>query len=1420
MLSWGRDMGSVNMDVEKVKPLLRAVVQSNKGGVAAHRFNGEFRGIMGEDVPYRKLGFPSLNAFIETIPDTIRIGRDPDGELTYFAVADASTAHIQRMVAAQKSNKNKIRTKPSKGYLRKPAYKASWSTRSGPGMHPPQRPLTMHNFTGARPMQQRPMQQRPMQQRPMQQRPMQHHMQCHPMHITHNFVARPSHTLQMMRSNAIRPHPSANMPSPFVHTNLAGPRTSQNMQLLPMRSHLAGPRTLQNTHNFVMPRNSFVVSRPSQSNNVARPSQSNNMARPSQPSAMVRPAQTFQPSRQTSNDTAPYPVQKQTSNDTPSYSTQRQTSNNTVQYPVQKQMTNDTVSHSTQRQTSDDAVSCPTQKTQQDLMRSYSAPIPQQESTANHDSSQRLSVAGPETSRRILLSHKVNDQNTPPKLAKRLVSSTDLSRHRVQFDRMKLSPRGSGICVKVSDTKSKPMGLQITVKGQEPVPTAVVKYGKTYKIPPRFQRMEKQRNLENSDVELIFNDDPVVNGVTTLSSSSHLRADRAPLSIKQKLGSSSPPVAAVKPSINYTKFKDMLANYLREHGNSAAKYETACVGTSKAPNRFVSSIEIDGVIFGSLHVFSSADEAEDKAAQNACQELAICGKDDGDATKKNGMTPNIETKPVTPESNVDEKVKERVRQIALKHMSGLWSAQLPEEYRTTYWEEPPKDLLDLIENWTDIVKLELMAVSSRKIMYPVMEEKPIRLVQHSKVTHCYLSAGFCLRASVCGLLSAGFCLRASVCPTSAVTVELRAHCMEHYEVPLASIPKPGATVTVLISHLVDCSHFFVQCADSTINEIMEELAEIYEVRGSPKTLLNPKPGLFCVAKYEDDNWYRARILDVHTTADNTVECEVMYIDFGNCDIVPASKVLHILESSCKEPAQAICCSLHGIFPVEGDMWSEDASNFFFNLSMEKELKMDVIESDDTACSVVLRNMTDGSTDISINRQMVLDGVVSSMEPPPLELPENNDWPVLVMSVKMTTEVTMRLVGPDHSDKLEDLEENLSSLAASELPRQEPHVDGVYAACTTDGDDVSWGRVRVISVNGKECEVTFLDHGDTDVITRDALRPLSRQMNQLPYQALTCKLTGLEAYEKDQKVIDRLVEIALGKTCIAAVDDRLDKVSLTLWDTSSDEDVNINETAAKVLRTEDLAPKLPVRGGTIEVYVSCVSQQGDIYIQCQGPGLQQLEQVADHIEDQYGKAGIASAFVSSPQVNQLCIAKNSDSGNWYRAEVTKVLPGRMVEVRFVDHGIVDIIHYRYLRDLPEGSDLRDLPYQAVKCQLFGLPPEGSEWTSAVLDRLTELMPPDELRVLEVVMGAMEGEEGRELAQVEVYEIAKDGELIAVSETVTQEEDLWAEEDVFEDAPSEPYNSPRGDGELNDSDPRLQLDSPTPLIGPMGGISIAT
>ena len=41
----------------------------------------------------------------------------------------------------------------------------------------------------------------------------------------------------------------------------------------------------------------------------------------------------------------------------------------------------------------------------------------------------------------------------------------------------------------------------------------------------------------------------------------------------------------------------------------------------------------------------------------------------------------------------------------------------------------------------------------------------------------------------------------------------------------------------------------------------------------------------------------------------------------------------------------------------------------------------------------------------------------------------------------------------------------------------------------------------------------------------------------------------------------------------------------------------------------------------------------------------------------------------------------------------------------------------------------------------------------------------------MMGALDTEERQELALVEVYEIAKDGELMPVSVTATAEEELW-------------------------------------------------
>lgn len=46
-----------------------------------------------------------------------------------------------------------------------------------------------------------------------------------------------------------------------------------------------------------------------------------------------------------------------------------------------------------------------------------------------------------------------------------------------------------------------------------------------------------------------------------------------------------------------------------------------------------------------------------------------------------------------------------------------------------------------------------------------------------------------------------------------------------------------------------------------------------------------------------------------------LELDICYIDFGNYDTVPCSKVHSILGKFCDKPIQAFKCKLHGVYPL-------------------------------------------------------------------------------------------------------------------------------------------------------------------------------------------------------------------------------------------------------------------------------------------------------------------------------------------------------------------------------------------------------------------------------------------------------------------------------------------------------------------------
>ena len=86
-------------------------------------------------------------------------------------------------------------------------------------------------------------------------------------------------------------------------------------------------------------------------------------------------------------------------------------------------------------------------------------------------------------------------------------------------------------------------------------------------------------------------------------------------------------------------------------------------------------------------------------------------------------------------------------------------------------------------------------------------------------------------------------------------------------------------------------------------------------------------------------WYRGRITKV---VDGQF-VEVCFVDFGNHETVPVSKVKTIKEEWTELPAQAIQCSLASISPVSGPTWPDDIVDRFKNLAMQKMLVGKVIK---------------------------------------------------------------------------------------------------------------------------------------------------------------------------------------------------------------------------------------------------------------------------------------------------------------------------------------------------------------------------------------------------------------------------------------------------------------------------------------------
>ena len=77
---------------------------SKKGGVAVDLLERDYRELVGTDLPYRALGFPSISSLLAALHDVCAVVRR-GGQPTVVGVAGTDTAHIKDMVDRQSTKR-------------------------------------------------------------------------------------------------------------------------------------------------------------------------------------------------------------------------------------------------------------------------------------------------------------------------------------------------------------------------------------------------------------------------------------------------------------------------------------------------------------------------------------------------------------------------------------------------------------------------------------------------------------------------------------------------------------------------------------------------------------------------------------------------------------------------------------------------------------------------------------------------------------------------------------------------------------------------------------------------------------------------------------------------------------------------------------------------------------------------------------------------------------------------------------------------------------------------------------------------------------------------------------------------------------------------------------------------------------------
>ena len=333
-------------------------------------------------------------------------------------------------------------------------------------------------------------------------------------------------------------------------------------------------------------------------------------------------------------------------------------------------------------------------------------------------------------------------------------------------------------------------------------------------------------------------------------------------------------------------------------------------------------------------------------------------------------------------------------------------------------------------------------------------------------------------------------------------------------------PLPGGRPHVMPCHLESPHEFYVQSLDP---ECVAKFTSLNEAIGTHYDTLAPtahQPKLgeliaaYCVA---DNAWYRAIVTEFYGDTHH----KVVFVDYGNADLVTVGSVRQLDARFAKLPRQAILMSLFGMNSTDV-RWSGVAIRSFSEEIINKPCVVDVARTDGDVVVVADISTSEGA---SIIAKMVSDGCkILLPEDAASATPQRVTEDVVkigdIASVQLDAdEVTVCLVhavGPSEFSVL--LLDNQPAVAMQLKLNEHCKADS-RAYHTFAQDEVVcalyenvWYRCVVLqaSTSGGLAKLCFFDFGNTERVSSEHIRRMPRNFAAVPQQAIQCSLGSVVA----------------------------------------------------------------------------------------------------------------------------------------------------------------------------------------------------------------------------------------------------------------------------------------------------------------------